>query len=441
MATPSKRQQGVSTLEALAAFLILSIGLLAFARLQTELRYGADVSRQRAEAVRMAQQDMETLRAYTSLTPSGTNVSYENSIANVAAQNVTQNNLNTVFTLTRTVSDTPDPRYRALEVRVDWTDRSNTAQQVRLNSIIAGLDPRVEGQLAAAGADPSVKKPLGRSPLIPPSAVDLGNNKSGFTPPGAGFFWVFDSNAATVLQKCTLASGSTLNATTYATLANTTACTSRPGYLLSGHIRFDLSSSPSGRLPASDACDFYDAASPGSGATRHVNTNKLDCQSVSNVTDLLNVTMSSGTGYSYTLNGVVQPGFECFDDFATSVRPNLVAVKYYCAIYVQNNGDAWSGRSLFTTTNSWSLTASGSRQFRNCRYTGDYDRSNNVEQWEHPYSYSNVTQTLTDQNFLIVSNEVTCPGSNAVGIGNTGLTINYQTCRHQPDPGSSTCVQ
>ena len=60
------RQRGVALLEALIAFLVLSIGLLALSRLQTHLRTNADAARERSEAVRLAQTDIESLRVFAS---------------------------------------------------------------------------------------------------------------------------------------------------------------------------------------------------------------------------------------------------------------------------------------------------------------------------------------------------------------------------------------
>ena len=58
------RQRGASLIEALLAFLALSLGMLALARVQTGLRAGADIARERSVAVRLAQVDTERSRAF-----------------------------------------------------------------------------------------------------------------------------------------------------------------------------------------------------------------------------------------------------------------------------------------------------------------------------------------------------------------------------------------
>ena len=70
-------QRGIGLIEALLAFLVLSLGMLAIARLQSDLRSNAELARQRSEAVRIAQQEIETLRAYSVLTASAGARSYD----------------------------------------------------------------------------------------------------------------------------------------------------------------------------------------------------------------------------------------------------------------------------------------------------------------------------------------------------------------------------
>lgn len=57
------RQQGFALLEALIAALVVAAGAAALLWLQGELRHNADAARQRTEAARLAQADIERLRA------------------------------------------------------------------------------------------------------------------------------------------------------------------------------------------------------------------------------------------------------------------------------------------------------------------------------------------------------------------------------------------
>ena len=129
-------QRGTSLLEALIAFLVLSLGMVSIARVQGHLRLDADVARQRTEAVRLAQQDMETLRSERTFS----------AIANASRSA----NTGTAYAIERRIEATGMPHAKAASITVRWVDRSGVAQQVALHSVIAGTDPRLSGALALA---------------------------------------------------------------------------------------------------------------------------------------------------------------------------------------------------------------------------------------------------------------------------------------------------
>ena len=133
---PPHAQRGTSLLEALIAFLVLSLGMVSIARVQGHLRLAADVARQRTEAVRLAQQDMETLRSQRTFS----------AIAS-ASRNV---NAGTAYAIDRRIESTGMAHAKAASVTVRWADRSGVAQQVTLHSVVAGTDPRLSGALALA---------------------------------------------------------------------------------------------------------------------------------------------------------------------------------------------------------------------------------------------------------------------------------------------------
>ena len=56
--------RGVSLIEALVALGVMAFGMMALLGLQSTLRGNADVARQRAEAVRIAQESIEDWRAF-----------------------------------------------------------------------------------------------------------------------------------------------------------------------------------------------------------------------------------------------------------------------------------------------------------------------------------------------------------------------------------------
>ena len=147
----SRRQRGSTLIEALIAFLVLSLGMLAIARAQTELRLNADVARQRSEAVRLAQEELEALRAFAVLAE----VPEARSFDAIASASRTVDSsagyaINTTYLVTREVDAAPTPHAKNVLVTVGWTDRSGGAQQVVLSSVIAGNAPASSGALALA---------------------------------------------------------------------------------------------------------------------------------------------------------------------------------------------------------------------------------------------------------------------------------------------------
>ena len=128
-----RHQRGTTLVEALIAFLVLSLGMLAAARTQTHMRLGADVARQRSEAVRLAQEDIEALRGFTVLAAAPGARSFE-AIASASRTVDSSTGLagNTSYLLARQIEPAVAPHAKSAAVTVSWTDRSGDAQQVAL---------------------------------------------------------------------------------------------------------------------------------------------------------------------------------------------------------------------------------------------------------------------------------------------------------------------
>ncbi len=131
--------RGFAMIEALIAFLVLSIGMLALARLQNDLRVNADAARERTEAMRLAQIDIERLRAFA-------DAAGWNAIAD-AEIDVTPAGGTTAYTLTRVVTTNAEPALKTVQVTLRWNDRHGAGQSLRLSTLIAGHDPVLSGAL------------------------------------------------------------------------------------------------------------------------------------------------------------------------------------------------------------------------------------------------------------------------------------------------------
>jgi Tfp pilus assembly protein PilV len=371
----ARRQRGASLIEALLAFLVLALGMLGMAKLQGQLRLNAELARDRTEALRLAQEDMEAMRAFT------TPASYADILP--AAHGIAGVQSNTAYQLDRSVATMSGLRSPA--VHVGWTDRSGQQQQVTLQSIIAGTPPALSGALVAQGAGQLSTAMQGRSPFVPVQAKDLGNGTSAIKPSAAaGIVFVIDNISGTVTSVCT---GAPANLQTQdLTLSALQGCTMTSGLLLSGIVRLSLAAPP-------DAAHANDVPLP------------------------LSVAVAL-TGATYPSAPV------CASEARSSNGERFVA--YHCAIATVQG--VWSGRSTLVPQ-GWSIGTTA-QAFRVCRYASDQDGSGAVDQnAEHPNEYQHVVHNLMQQNFLIVKGDQACP---AAPSGADAVQVSYATVQHQP---------
>lgn len=400
--TAQRRQHGVSLVEALVALLIMSFGMLALMGMQGNLRRSADLARQRGEATRLAQQEIERLRSYSVLLrPDNTasNVAAYSDISTLAATvDAADPNTPTAFRLTRSVGDwpqlqalpQPQAQIKALRVRVDWTDLSGSDQFVVIDSMISRADPALGGSLGIAPVAAPFRPRAGRNAQIPVAAKDLASDHSlsVFKPLSQGTLaWVFNNLTGLIIGRCTVAATSSTATLTAADLAHCTNNTA--GYLLSGFVRFSDTTPPDALHPSGTALP-------------------LD----------LGLTQLSP-------EPLQAPGFECFDDAPAAASANHF-VSYYCAVYPNSASPrVWSGRldvlGLALGGNDWKV----------CRYSADDDGNGLISNAEHPLNYAAVSGSLSQQNFLVIRAAATCPAGQAINPSN-GLFASYATVLHQP---------
>ena len=203
------RQRGVSLIEALVALAVMAFGMLGMLGLQATLRTNADLTRQRAEAVRIAQAEVERLRGFESVTASpGLDFTDIVSVlpaavlppAGAASANTAYRRTATVLPAALTPST---PKFKTVTMDVQWEDRSGQTSHVLMVSSMAAVDPALAGSLALAGDRTVAQRPRNRNRAIPPGAVDQGNGTSTFAPPNAaGVSWVFNNVSGVITQVC-----------------------------------------------------------------------------------------------------------------------------------------------------------------------------------------------------------------------------------------------
>ncbi|MEO6030713.1 MAG: hypothetical protein ABIP61_02230 [Burkholderiaceae bacterium] len=416
----ARHQRGTTLVEALIAFLVLSLGMLAVARVQAQFRIEADIARQRSEAVRLAQEDIETLRAFSVLAAaSGAHAWADIASASSVVDSSSGYASNTRYTVARDIDAVTLPNAKTLRVAVHWADRGGAAQQVVLNSIISGSDPALAGALAIAPGDPVAA--FGRSPRIPRAAKDLGDGRSALKPVSAGTAaLVFDNRSGLVIGRCTGVNAAT--PTDALTPVDLMTCDAHVGLLLRGTVRFS-SNSPPDPAQARDAPLAHDIAL---GLTGGPYPAAPSCAS-----EALKTVSFTRAG-SLHVEAVPIAATPASIGLATWSDTGDRFVAYHCVVIPPASG-RWSGRSLVAPI-GWTIGLQpGAR--RVCRYSADLDASGASDaNLEHPAHYSDVETALPHQNFLVVDGLENCPVGAAIQVTGTPADVfaDLSTSPHQP---------
>ena len=345
---------GVSLLEALVALAIMAFGMLGVVGMQSTLRTNSDVSKQRAEAVRIAQRHIEDWRAFAVLAPTASVADFSD-ITNIVSAPITGLTTNTSYALSATVlSPSVGRQFRTFSVRVDWADRNGQAQNVTMATAIAGIAPEIAGSLALAGDRAATQRPRGRHASIPIGAVegpDAGTSR--FTPPvpsgTSALSWIFDNHTGYITKRCT---GS--------------VCVTFNAQLLSGYINFatDL-------VQPSPA----EAELPSGGSV-------------------------TGLGVQVDLTLPSTSTENCFTQLAVGTP----AIAYFCALPLTLTVPGiWSG-SLQVTGLSMAPTMAdfATANYKLCRYTPVRNHVPPGGNIDHPLVYTAVKAPLSNQNYLLI---------------------------------------
>jgi type IV pilus modification protein PilV len=335
------QQRGFTILEAMVALLVAAFGLLGLVGMQMTLSRSADVAKQRGEATRLAQEQLEDMRSFTAidttegqkswadlaanpdleLNPGPTNVTYSGSIA-----------------LVGDVTDT----MRFAQVSVNWVDRANEPQSVVLRSVISHTDPADVGSLGfPLPNNTTLKRPKNRSMNIPVPALDLGNGKSAYQLAN-NLAVVFSNDTGYVVQKCDFQ---------VTTAADLDQCDGYDAYILAGYVSKTMTAFPT---------------------TLGVNTGGISGYDTSRTIDC-----SFGTAVDQTTGA------------------QLTGYKYYLCIVPVVTGGTWSGTLRLTGMSTGTNYLVCRMQYPTA--AGLSDNARNVQ------PYSAVDDSLDNQNYIITT--------------------------------------
>ena len=416
---PRSDARGTSLVEAIVAMAVMAFGMLAVVGIQSTLRLNADVAKQRSEAVRIAQDAMETARGFSVINAPGADQTAYADIASSAATDVAGLTTNTTYRLTRTVVQHDFPPRKDVRIRVSWTDRNGDEQSIELNSIVGANDPLVALLLGARPNGIPLRQPLGRHEGIPSAAKSIGGGLSAFKPPSpdGGVVWIFNELTGVIVGVC----NTVVTGQAEITNADVSSCIDNAsGQLLSGFVRFST-----GDLQPTAA----NAENPASTA--------------------LNLSIA----LALTSTGHPTPSHACYAAAPTSqtLAALSLQVPYYCVVFSNSNG-VWSGRSSIVPQafsdapeSPWLIAddAADARldRYRVCRYTPATSDAEAVPNRDHPRTYVDVRTPLLNQNFLVIgagngTQPFTCPTDVPVDPA-AGNLVNSNTLVHQPAPAAS----
>jgi hypothetical protein len=415
-----RRIRGVSLVEALVALAVMSIGMLALVGVQSTMRLNSDLAKQRTEATRIASEEIERLRSFTSMgaVQGQPGISYDEIASRVVENYQPPDGIgNTSYRVQRTIVDLATRAQKLVSVQVQWIDRTNQQQTVTVDSAISAAAPTLAAMLLVPHRESPSSRNQGRHVSIPPDAVDLGDGHSRYEPPNSGGVGWYFNNLTGEMRACGA------GVTDYTTCPVAT--------LVSGTVRFHLSNTqPTGR----------DAESPQGPAL-----------SLAAGPDALALADAVGSGTAA----------RCYSQVVDTM------VVYACAV-LTNDATGWGGQLNLDLAGDNDF-GDDSEEFKSCRYTGDTPTAENAAtvaveadphaeytlNADHPRKYClerprntseaglactgrRVSVNLINQNFLVIKGNQSCPtelndDGTPNGQGQDPL-ITANTRQHQPAP-------
>ena len=413
----------------MAAIIIPGAGLLALAKFHANLVETGSASRQRVEALRLAQEKLEDLRYQTY------------SAVTAGSDTPTLSDANVSYTRAWTIPTTStSPDYKIAQVTVSWTDQKNNAQSFALTGLISKYSPGQSGLaihdnfsgIGSGSGSAGLRTPFNRGITIPIPAVDQGDGTSVYSPPGtASVSLRFDNVTGDI-------TGITDNGNT-ATLSGGDV-----GRLISGYITeasANLTMHDINLALATSSGLAWDAATHAwvSGAAtcwddRNVISTSVEMKSTDDTLNLPAHGLANGTKLQFD-NLPKKSGLDPFKTYyvisatantfkvATSLGGSPIDLTAgQTGVYVYTAGahlgyvtyscvvkSGWSGNVALT---GFTLGTSASTA-KVCRYyattAGDKNNNGTSDETERPYLYPAVAANLSNQNYRVLDGNVNCP--------------------------------
>jgi type IV pilus modification protein PilV len=411
-----RRQAGFTLIEALIALVVMAFGMLALAGMQLTLSRSSDVAKQRTEAVRLAQREMDRLRSYTSIANSA---SHPINWASMAASSVSlaTTGTNTQYTLSTTFAGAASAPMRPVNITVSWNDRTGDLQTVALSSVIAQNDPIDIGKITnPLPLNQPLKRPKNRNINIPIPAIDLGGQKS-TTLFGGNYAVVYSNVSGGVVQICDPGYGSLtpaqLAALTPAAIAAqinsliaANSCSTITGYILAGYI------GRSGSTVVFPGPVLGGIIPPATGASAPVDTSGLS---------------RNAAASGHAINCMYDVARDQNNpDPLTNAIPDFM---YYLCVVPLSSPSLYGGTLKFKGINT-------TQNYFLCRYQWTQLDLDANEKNIQPYA--NVNKSIDEQNYMLVrDNSGNCPSS--MTVAGVSVSVKHQDCRSSTSPTASTC--
>jgi type IV pilus modification protein PilV len=326
---PMRRQAGFALIEAMVALLVVSFGLLSIASFQYTLSRSSDTAKQRTEATRIAQKEMDRLRSFGQRQSDGDllddRYTYVDDLVPTASpQTVAGLASNATYNLERAIVTPTVDRFRWINVIVWWNDRAGDRQEVRLASAISDGDPSALGVIGVQRRVSSTLRPRRGGSNIPFPTVNLAGGTNGaFTLPPGNTIFTFNNVTGAVAQRCTVASYTI----TALSSTGTTATALASGHTFATGTRVTIV----GASPAGYNGDFEVASVvPGVSFTYSVASGLATPASLTQAAARISLvegvdlaTLSGVTCTAYETPGYLLSGYVRFKTSATATASNI----------------------------------------------------------------------------------------------------------------------